>query len=307
MREKYAPSDRVSIERDSIIHTRFNKFVAALSAVALTGCSTYLAREDTGAVLITPPGCEEIPAATEDDHDDDNESVVLPDRIDAHYREIQTFKNHLDLSKLDIREIISQVREFEPVERFTTEGSGINVVVYSDGDLVVNQDALEEILHLNIHLNDSYTDPQLQAVMSCYRERIIDHKEFAGVTLNLMVPSRPERCLKDLRFSERTPDDPRGSCQFSGFTPPTLKHDGAMIKLISSEYLMIVAPGSIAGPGLDEDRFAEVMLHEAAHFNDALVTLPIRIKENERAARYITSRAIDHYGRDLPHPITYKR
>lgn len=216
--------------------------------------------------------------------------VDLGSRID---RAIEQF-NHA-------REIGRQALSFKkyPQETYTSTHSGIDFTFYSDvadADWAINPEAFDEAFHFGLNGVEAYDDSQIDHVIDCLRERIIDNQEFAGTSYSVFIPSNPDTCLNNgciANLESRDGPCPCGTCQQRGGTLPTLRFQLGPLAL---EENVMVLTGGMKTNNRDE-RTTRLAVHEGMH---AHVFLPgdqnFRLDANERWVQYQERTNIDAIG-----------
>jgi hypothetical protein len=175
--------------------------------------------------------------------------------------------------------------------------SGLSVEVFTDGPGVeVDTGEIDRLLGTVLTLD--VADARLAALLECYRERVIDGGELAGVTLRVIVPSDPAVCLQGGRLLSR---EVGGRCDAAALMlPPMGLRPGTVV----------IAPGR-STPVEAERRAAIVLAHELVHQLDSHLGLypsPWTWRAFEQRAHYV-ERAVDELDAggeiDLPRPIRW--
>lgn len=186
-----------------------------------------------------------------------------------------------DLAAVDLGRTLRQLRSLKERDRFVMPSSDVEVVVHSDGDLLVHRAAVDEIMHAHLRHRDRHRDAAAAARMACYARTILQDKAFAGTVVNLYVPANPLLCLRDLRLVVR-PAGGRWSegCDWGGVTPPVAV-EGWLGEVRLAEFHMIIAPGvADATTG----RVAQLLRHESDHLWDWMMGQAFHFTANERRA-----------------------
>jgi hypothetical protein len=193
-----------------------------------------------------------------------------------------------------IREIGRQALSFKkyPQETYVSNHSGIEFTFYSDvaeAEWTINPEAFDEAFHFGLIGAREYVDEQIDSVVGCLRERIIDDQEFAGTGYSVYIPSNPDTCLNNGCIANlesrigRTGPCPCGACQQRGGTLPTLRF---RFGPLTFEENVMVLTGGMNADNRDE-RTTRLAVHEGLH---AHVFLPgernFRLDANEQWVKY---------------------
>lgn len=224
----------------------------------------------------------------------------------ATWRELNPTNTIFDLS----RRLATQIESRRAVVTLPT--SGINLHLYSEYGLEIDEEALDRVWHSSLFLDEELSDhPALRRLVECYRRNVVEERQFEGSAYHLFILSRNE-CWRAVRLQVRPAGVDRAEfCQSSAVTPPNLGgitlFGRPMFPVWASlNNLMILAPNAGDPNDLDaiDEHLNSFLLHESIHVPDRLMGNQWWADPEERKVQYLEQLVrSDLFPAGVPDPI----
>lgn len=307
------------------------KAAALLSAVALSGCSMEseisprLSGDADEPLFPIPAECTvgidegPLPLAYKEE---ETPTPKTEDDVRAHYQDANSpMENRTkpwDKASNAVETMGFFNGEFEKVQEFPLRDSGITIEIHSDTSRIhVDNEAFSEILLLPLDKADLLQQPNLRQQMRCYREAVLENKDFAGHQVELYIPSDHTLCftenfaLEPVDVCETRKENGVDSRYFRGFTPPQIELETSFFTLKQNPKKQLMF---LVGAHKEQEKAGKrtdaTLLHEAGHYwwwlNDGPLKMNQSLEQPIEAMEEEIKTILKHKGQPLPRAIHYR-
>lgn len=213
---------------------------ALIGSLAVSGCS---ANNKSNVLVEVPdfPDCE-LPSHRVIDEDE------MPERQIPQYNSRNPIQKD-DVVALNFARTREQLSGFEEIHRSVISEYGLELTIYSNGELIIDEDSLHATFSMPLQIE--YGVPRLDATMRCIEESL-RAGELEGHEIRSYISAEPRDCINNLQLNNRgvTPSGHRGECHATGGSMPWRIKEISRLQdifvLTPGVSPVIIAPGAVS-------------------------------------------------------------